>query len=538
MIFPILIITLGWAINIFFRMKYSLHMMQIEMYDNPKYMNWVNKNKDKIYTKKTKVFVIATVLMSYVYLCYGFNSYLFAVLWAGAAVFSIEFAKYDLKKPLVMTKRAKRLMEGTLLLIVLDGLIVYGFSRWIAGNEYYISIYAFILSLSVYYGLYYIVGGIWLLSPVEKSINHKFYRMAQEKIKSYQDLKTIGITGSYGKTSTKFIVATITNQRYKTYHTPESYNTPMGISKAINEELDETYCVFVAELGAERMGEIKEVAQLVNPKIGVLTSIGPCHLETFKTIENIMKTKYELIEELPPDGIAIFNYDNEHVKKLADMTYTKKILYGLEKPNDLDVFADQIVTTPEGSTFTLHIKEKGNVVCKTKLLGRHNILNILAGAAVGYALDMTLVQISSGIEKIEPVAHRLELINPGTGVTVIDDAFNSNPDGAAAALDVLSQFNDQRKIIVTPGMIELGPIEYEENKKFGKKIASVCDYAILVGVKRTEAIQEGLVESGFDKERIILVKSLKDSQEILKNLLKPNDVVLFENDLPETYNEE
>jgi UDP-N-acetylmuramoyl-tripeptide--D-alanyl-D-alanine ligase len=250
-----------------------------------------------------------------------------------------------------------------------------------------------------------------------------------------------------------------------------------------------------------------------------------------------MKTKYELIEELPADGLAIFNYDNEHVKKLADRTYTKKLLYGLNKNKELDIYADNIKTTSEGSVFTLHIKEKGNVECKTQLLGRPNILNILAGAAAGYAMGMTLVQIASGIEKIEPVEHRLQLINPNTGVLVIDDAFNSNPDGAAAALEVLKEFSDKRKIIVTPGMIELGGIEHEENKKFGNKIAEVCDYAVLVGIKRTEAIKEGLIEAGFSGENIILVKSLKESEEILKTLLKSGDVVIFENDLPDTYNE-
>jgi len=250
-----------------------------------------------------------------------------------------------------------------------------------------------------------------------------------------------------------------------------------------------------------------------------------------------VKTKYELIEELPYDGWAIFNYDNDYVKKLADKTYTRKLLYGLNNTDDLDIYADNITTGKEGSTFTLHIKEKGTVDCKTRLLGKHNIRNILAGVCAAYALDMTLVQIASGIEKIEPIEHRLQLIDPGTGVLVIDDAFNSNPTGAAAALDVLEEFEGNRKIVVTPGMVELGRIEYEENKKFGIHIGQTCDLVILVGENRTRAIREGIEETDFEMHNLVTVKSLKESEDAMKSLLRAGDVVLFENDLPDTYNE-
>ncbi|HCX03687.1 MAG TPA: hypothetical protein DHM42_04305 [Clostridiales bacterium] len=281
----------------------------------------------------------------------------------------------------------------------------------------------------------------------------------------------------------------------------------------------------------------QEKLLLVNPKIGIITAIGPSHLKTFKSIENIMKTKYELIKELPADGTAIFNYDNEYVKKLADKTYRNKILYGIESKEDVDIYADNIRTTPKGSTFKLHIKDKGTVECRTKLLGKHNILNILAGVAAAYAMDMTLVQISSGIDKIESVEHRLQLIDPGTGVYVIDDAFNSNPKGAEAALEVLKDFNEGNKIIVTPGMVELGKLQDDENFKFGEKIAEVCDEVILVGKRQTKPIYEGLKNKEFNMEKVHTVKDLKEAQELISDIVKVNDVILFENDLPDTYSE-
>ncbi len=533
----IIIIFVVWLINTFDRVLYSLHMMQLEMYDNDKYMNWLTNNKAKAHGPKSNTLVITSVALALLYMFYAYDPKILTLIWSAIGLYVASFKKYESKKPLVMTDRAKRLLIGTLVLAVVDFIVVVLLVRWIAGETYYIPISAFILALSIYYGTYYIIGGVWLLNPVEKSINNKFYQTAQDKIKSLEKLTVVGITGSYGKTSTKFITAEILEQKFKTFKTPGSYNTPMGVSKVINEDLNDSYNVFVAELGAERMGEIKEMTKLVKPDIGIITSIGPCHLETFKTMENIAKTKYELIEGLSGDGCAIFNYDNEYVRKLADMTYTKKLLYGLKNHNNLDVYAEDIVTGIEGSTFTLNIKGKGTVECKTKLLGKHNVLNILAGVATGYALEMTLVQIASGIEKIEPIQHRLQLINPGTGVIVIDDAFNSNPDGAAAALEVLSEFQDHRKVIVTPGMIGLGNLEYEENKKLGQGIAKVCDIAILVGESKTQAIKDGLLESGFAKENIIIVKSLKESENVLRTLLKKGDVVLFENDLPDTYNE-
>jgi len=236
-------------------------------------------------------------------------------------------------------------------------------------------------------------------------------------------------------------------------------------------------------------------------------------------------------------GVAIFNYDNEYVKKLADKTFKEKILYGIENIEDTDVFATDIKVSSKGSTFSLCINGLGTIECETRLLGAHNIHNILAGAAIAKVMGLTLQEIKMGISKIESVEHRLQLIDPGTGVIVIDDAFNSNPDGAKAALDVLDSFKDNRKIIVTPGMVELGEIEEKENEKFGENIAKVCDIAILVGKKRTTPIYNGLKRKTFNEDNLYVVNSLDEASELMKTVTKVGDVVLFENDLPDTYNE-
>lgn len=482
--------------------KESLHMVQLEGYDPEHYKKWLDANKDKAY--------------------------------------SLKKSNQPVKKPLVFTQRATRLYRANIslsLLLLLLPIIIY----YLIPNSLSYSIFIVIFVLFSYVVLrlqpiimYFSTS---IMKPVEERINMGFYVDAQNKIKDREDLKVIGITGSFGKTSTKVIISTIISENFNVLRTPESFNTPMGLSKVINNDLTNEHEVFVAELGAKVIGEIRETAQLVQPNIGVLTSIGPCHIETFKNIDNIAKTKYELIEELPTDGVAVFNYDNEHIKKLADKTFKEKMLYGLEDIEKLDMWADDIEVSELGSTFTLRDKEGNSIECTTKLLGKHNIYNILAGACVAKTLGLTFDEIKNGIARIEPIEHRLNIINPGTGIIIIDDAFNSNPIGSKAALDVLSQFKEGKKIIVTPGMIELGEMEESANKEFGVNIGKVCDYAILIGEKRTRPIYEGLMETNYNKENIFIVKNLDEASVQIGKIANPKDVVLFENDLPDNYSE-
>lgn len=534
-----------WFLLCSIKLKYYLHMVQLLGYKNNKYISWLEKNKNKLHTYKDKIYVVLSLLILILFLILPgnykvkTNYFAFTYLILTIAFFTLNIKyKYESKKPLEFTQRAKRLYAMTLSLVIADFLITLGIFFIISKNIlFYFPIWASILSLMYYFTPLYFIAGIYLVGPIESNINNKFYVQASNKIRNLKKLTSVGITGSYGKTSTKFISATILKEKFNVLNTPESYNTPMGISKVINNDLNGDYDIFIAELGATKIGDIKEVAYLTCPKVGVITSIGPCHLETFKSIDNIMRTKYELIESLPNDGIAIFNYDNEYVKKLADKTFREKILYGIENIEDTDIFASDIKVGKEGSTFTLCINDLGTIECKTKLLGKHNILNILAGCAIAKVLGLSLEEMREGIYKLESVKHRLEIIDPGTGVIVIDDAFNSNPQGAKAALDVLDEFINHRKIIVTPGMVELGDIEEIENEKFGENIAIVCDIAIIVGIKRSEPIIRGIKKHNFLENNLYVVNSLDEASEILKTITKINDVILFENDLPDTYNE-
>jgi UDP-N-acetylmuramoyl-tripeptide--D-alanyl-D-alanine ligase len=373
-----------------------------------------------------------------------------------------------------------------------------------------------------------------LVQPIENAIKRWYFNDARKKLAGFEGMIRIGITGSFGKTSTKVILAAILSEKYKTYATPHSYNTPMGVTRAIREQLDGSFGVFIAEMGARRPGDIAEMCLLVSPHYGLLTGIGPQHLETFKTLENVAKTKYELIEALPQDGMAFFPCDNGICLELYRKTEKQKALFGFgECREPLYMSARDIVNGPQGSAFILAGPDGETAQCTTKLLGLHNVQNILGAAAVADALGLSMEEIARGIARIEPVEHRLQLIPTGNGITVIDDASNSNPEGARAALEVLKTFPG-RKIVVTPGLVELGDAEYAENEAFGRAMAGAVDIAILVA-RNAAAMKKGLLEAGFDENNVIVTGKLAEATEALGKLARVGDVVLFENDLPDHY---
>ncbi len=494
-------ILIGIIILLFIikRSSYFLHIVQLEGYKLERYENWLKANR-----KPRFKFIEERDLTNI---------------------------------PLVYTNRAKRLNAMNIFINLLYiGILILIFTKLFAER----SIYIVGLTLIIYTGLIYLIYlsqaytmylANFLILPIEERINRNFYNLARDKIANKKDLKVVGISGSYGKTNTKFILGTILEEKFNVLNTPETYNTTIGLSKLINNKLNEEHEIFIAELGARNIGDLRELARLVSPDIGVITSIGPTHLETFKNIDNIIKTKYELIEELPADGIAIYNADNEHINKLSQKTFKEKILYGLEDIENLDIFAKDIQVSKNGSTFIIADKEGNEISCRTKLLGKHNIYNILAGVSVARSLGLSFEEIKAGIGKIKPIAHNLNIINQDTGLIIIDDAYNSNPIGARVALDVLSEFKDSRKIIVTPGMVGLGAMEDESNIEFGENIGKECDYAILIGKERTKSIYEGLINSNFNEANILIAENSEQAIDYINKLAKENDVILFENDL-------
>ena len=459
-----------------------------------------------------------------------------AVLGAGFAIRS--FALHTkAKKPLVHTARIKRLYAVSAVVILLLLLLFALNGGWRNGNEdtgIFSKICTFLfMTFPVLLPLWIALCGL-LAWPIEKGISELYFRDAQRILRNRPDLIRIGITGSWGKTSVKFILGTLLEEKYHTLVTPASYNTPMGVTKVIRSSLEPGHRVFVAEMGARHVGDIREMCRLVHPEIGILTSVGPQHLDTFKTLDRIKNTKYELMEAIPEDGLCFFADDNGICRELYMKTKKHKILSGMDKEAD-DLWAEDIRISDEGSTFTICAGDE-KIPCRTILLGELNIRNILLCSAVCLKLGMSGEQIARGVAKLKPVEHRLQLIpNPG-GLTVIDDAFNSNIRGAEQAFRVLKECGGHR-FLITPGMVELGNKETEMNETFGELAADCCDTAILVGRKRSEAIARGMLRKGFDQKNLIVVNSLEEATAQMKAYVKSGDTVLFENDLPDNYTE-
>ena len=519
-----------------FKTKRSLHMLQQNLYnENNRYLKWVFKNY-KIFLdidvllvfisiigyfvlfKLDKVSIIALVFMMIISLIMGY-------------ILKDRIKKDQNKKPLVYTPRVKRLIfTSTIIYLIPIFLLIMGDdskSYWL-----YTLIYSLMLYLNVFI--------LWIANIINKPAEYIVYlyykTSAVKKLKSMNNLKVVGITGSYGKTSSKNILADILNVKYNAFPTPRNLNTPMGLMTAINNNLDKFCDIFIAEMGAYKRGEIKELCDFVHPKYGILTRIGTAHLATFGSQENIQKTKFELIESLPSDGIGILNGDDplQVDYKLNNDVKIKWI--GIDN-KDVDVRATNIKCSNNGTSFDVIFKgDKKKYKFETKLLGKHNVYNILSSIALGVEFGISMDDLVKSVSKVRAVAHRLELKKLGNFYQ-IDDAYNSNPVGAKNACEVLSMMPGI-KVVVTPGMIELGDREDEENKIFGREIAGVADYVVLVGEKKTKPIMQSLMDEGFDKEKILVLNDIRDAYPFVQGLVKKEDVyALFENDLPDTYNE-
>lgn len=429
----------------------------------------------------------------------------------------------SLKLPLVWTPRSKRLVATFVLCVVIELVICW---LWIPGL---LLIPAATATLTM--GL-----SLVLTKPVEMYIQSGFKRKANQRLRQLHrlnQLRVVGITGSYGKTSTKFILGTILGVKHDVLVTPSSFNTPMGICKVINGELAAHHEVFVAEMGARHRGDIRELVKFVQPTYSMITAVGPAHLETMGSLENIAKTKFDLARGTADEGVVVVNGDNEQCVREAGTLDRDVLFYGSEFAPHLSAFSKDVHVKDRETVFTLVFPGDGEVSCRTKLLGKHNVMNIVGAALLARRMGLSLEEIEAGIVRIEPVEHRLQLIDPGNGVLVIDDAFNSNPEGAAMAIEVLGQFTHYRKWMVTPGMVEMGAQSAAIHQTLGRQMASVCDKVILVGKLNSAMMLKGLMEAGFPQDQVYIAGSLAEAQSMWQKELRPGDVLLLENDFPD-----
>lgn len=507
MILPVVCFVLGAAASLL-AIRYFTHMFQLNAYKPKVQLKWLWHNSPRLWGQ-----ILLLVLA-----VYGWRQPLNETVLAIAFVLAgWSMRPRKAKKPLVYTHRVDRLLLTVLALTA---------AGFYAGWE----IALFWLPLTYAAIPLLLLLADYINMPFEAWRRHTYIVKARKILKACPDLTVIGITGSYGKTSVKYYLNTLLQAQFNSLMTPESYNTPMGVVKTIRGQLKPYHEVFVCEMGAQNVGDIKELCGIACPRHGIITALGQQHLESFKSQENIIKTKYELADALPEDGFLLLNGDNELIR--ANPPRHRFMTYGLNDENDYR--ASDVKVSSRGTAFTLHTPDGQSCDFQTALLGEHNIVNLTGALAMCHLLGIPLTALKPRLLKITAVPHRLQLIDHGS-FAVIDDGFNSNPNGTQAALRTLSLFDDY-KIMITPGMVELGEAQETLNREFGQNAARVCDYVILVGEKQTRPIARGLADAGFPAEKLYIAESLKDGLEHSHALkTERKKIILLENDLPDNY---
>lgn len=517
-----------------YKTKRHLHMLQQNLYnENNRYIRWILKNNKEFISIEIITILITVISMLIkidVNILLISTSIIISIIFIVSGLSWKRLIQTDQnKKKLVITSRVKRLIFTTLILYIIPivFLVLYNLLSMVL-----------VLCIMSYLNAYIVFIAMIINTPVEKCVYLYYKSKAQRKLKSMSNLKIIGITGSYGKTSSKNILSDILNIKYNALPTPKNLNTFNGLIMTVNNHMDKFTDIFIAEMGAYVKGEIKRLCKLVKPKYGILTRIGTAHLETFGSQENIQKGKFELIESLPSDGFGILNGDDPLQVSYKLKNNVKIIWIGINN-QEADVRATNIKCSSKGTSFDVVLKnDKNKYKFETKLLGNHNVYNILAGIACGLEFGVDIESLQKAVAGVRPIEHRLEIKKIGN-FNMIDDAYNSNPTGAENACKVLGMMPGI-KVVVTPGMIELGDKEDEYNKIFGTQIADVADYVVLIGEAKTKPIKAGLLEKKFDKDKIIVFNDVREAYPYISNLTKTKNeevYALFENDLPDTYNE-
>ena len=535
-------LVLPYAVVVAARHLDCVYILQLERYKPDRYARWLGLHRGALLPGLEIALQILTVALAAVLGEAGIHWLAAYAVWLGSGhVILARRHSLQVSQRLQYTPRTIRVLLAAfgisallaggvlalaMLLPPLGGLL----SRWILGGIGGLALAGILTPVTV-----------WIaaaaVSPVERSIGRTFLVEAERRMRAYPG-RVIGITGSYGKTTTKFITASLLASRYRVLKTPDGVNTTMGITRVIRKDLRDDHELFVVEVAAYGPGEIREVCDILRPRLGILTAVGVQHLERFGTEAAIAEAKYELLAALPAGGTAVVNADDPVCLTLAERSRAdgkRVVLYGMgETPRDLAVRATEVKSSARGTSFRVVTGDGEAAAFQTRLLGRWNLSNILAAVAAAREFGVPLPAMREAVAALAPAPKRLEVREEG-GIVKILDVANANPRGAQMALEVLAQFQGGSRILITPGMVELGPIEAEENRRFGQAAAAVCDHVILVGPEQTRPIRDGLVERGFPADRILTARNADEVADRLAAIVRPGDILLYENRLPDTY---
>ena len=549
------------AIIMIFTMLKQIHIIQLNSYNLDQQILWYKKNKNQFIVNIILLVIIILISLSlfglvknnnlnesilakfFLFLFYIFYPYFVPLI---LIVLFIENLPKKQKKKLVFTKRILRLIVISILIFALFYIPIIFINFKIINNSKvpYDQIFRSLIILTGVALSPLLVFIAYIISlPIENSIRKKFMDEAHSIIKANDNLYVIGITGSFGKTSVKHYLHRILQEKYSVCMTPESFNTAMGATLTVKNDLKTINDIFICEMGARRPKDIKEICDIVEPSGAIITDVGNMHLDTFKNIENVKNTKFELADatinsknnKYFDKPIILLNGDNELIREKAREYTIDKLrvyYYGLNANNDF--YAKILSVNSKGTKFKYCSKIFGDDEYDTKLLGQYNIINLVAAISYALLLKVDVCNIKSAVRSIESVPHRLEIMPYGNDSLLIDDAYNSNPKGARAASDVIASFDGYIKVIITPGMVELNDKQEIENMSFAEYAGKKVDYAIVVGNTNKESLTSGFMKS-MDKDKILSFLSFNEAFNYVINNINGKKVILIENDLSDNY---
>lgn len=499
-----------------------IHIMQLNSYNVDQQIIWLKKNR---FTYIANIILLISSILCLIF-NKGFLFLLFSILiYISLFVVLIENFPRKQKKKLVWTKRALRLFAVMMKIIFLFHVIILTIPK-----DSNLAILHFMLA-SLSPVICFV--SFLIMTPVEKVLKLKYINEAKKILKSNQNLNVIGITGSFGKTSVKYFLKNILIEDYNVCMTKGSFNTPMGVVITIRNELKNYDDIFICEMGARRKGDIKELCDIVSPDDCIITEVGNQHLDTFKNIDNVLKTKFELVDSVYNNGkdnkIILLNGDNELIVNYAKSNYSFDNIwtFGLKETNDF--YAKDIKTSIHGTSF-VYVDKVHNIeeMFNTKLLGVQNIINLVASISFATFKNVDIKKIKSSVSRIAVVEHRLELKKINENNIMIDDCYNSNVKGVRYAIDVLNSFDNYKKVLITPGIVELGDRQYIENKEFINYADDKTDYILVVGKTNKQALMEG-------SEKCIYFDKVEEAINYALYNINDKKVILLENDLPDNY---
>ncbi len=507
----------------------TMGALQQSGYRKKKFYEWF-KRKDNMAKHRL---ILTCLLMLFSSACFGLcfsflptdiaNAVSLLPLFFFPVLYIVCDGKYALKVPCRKTNRLKRLAVVYALFLAVFNYIcmtLLNVAAYYINNPLVSAMKYFPLAL--YFPLlpFTLTFANDVCSIYERAHTRKFIGRAKESLKNSKAVK-IGVTGSYGKTSVKNILSAILSEKYRVLSTPASFNTPVGVAKCVNENSLDGVEVFIAEMGARHSGDIDELCDIVEPDYSILTGVCNQHLESFRTEENILAEKRRILER------AKIGYVRPVIPALGEEPDAEKKTAIVGK----DIVVSDVKADRKGTSFSLAFGEEKTEL-HTKLLSAHSAENIALAAGVAKMLGLTLEEIKRGVEKIDYVEHRLQVIE-ANGVTILDDSYNANVKGAKDSVEALKLF-EGNKFIVTPGLVELGILEAKENTQFGKELVGI-DNVILVGDTLVGCVKKGYLAANGDESKLTVVPTLEAAKKILAERVKPNDTVLFLNDLPDVY---